>query len=330
MSFIKDISTGCDYNTTNTKIILSSMDWEAGSHISFDGKISSSILQAIELGMYSMQIFLGSPQSYNRSSVTNDDMELAADILSRFPTNLFIHTPVVYNLAGKKDVLAWDGNYQQDMITQRIVNGLQYELTVLSTILSGVDHPIKTGVVVHPGCYPDREKGLKAIAKTINKIEFVGEAKLLLENSSGGGAKLATTFSEIRMIIDNVDELKRDKIGVCVDTAHIFGFGSYDLRKISEVDRMFKEFDDVIGAERFTLLHLNDSQCSDEKRHDAPFGSFKDRHQLLGLGYIWKDSFEPLIHLLKTCKDRDIPIILETQPCDMNTLFALNKIEKTN
>ena len=319
-----------DFNVTHIvkppRIILSTMQWEAGSHIEFNGNISDSIRQAIEWGMYSAQIYLGSPQAYNRTSVTVDDMELSASMLCNFPTNLFIHTPVVYNLAGKKTSLAWDGNAEQDMITQRVVNGLQYELTVLSTILSGVDIPIKAGVVVHPGSYPDKQKGLETIAKTINKIEFVGEAKLLLENASGGGTKLATTFEEIRTIIDHVDPAKRKHIGVCVDTAHIYGFGSYDLRKVSEVDRMFQEFDDIIGAERFTLLHLNDSQCSDEKRHDAPFGSGKDCHQLLGHGYIWQNNYEPLSYLLNMCKIRGIPIILETHPCDMGTLLSLSKM----
>jgi deoxyribonuclease-4 len=315
-----------DKQTKNKSINFSSMKWEGGSHIKFDGKISDSLIQAIEAGMYSFQIFIGNPQSYNRSNITTDDMELSAYFLNKFPTNLFIHTPLVYNLAGKKDALAWAGNNQQDTITQRVVNGIQYELSVLSTILSGVDEKSKrrAGVVVHPGSYPDKEKGLEAIGKTINKIEFIGDAKLLLENASGGGTKLATTFQEIRTIIDHVDPKKRDNIGVCVDTAHIFGFGSYDLRLESEVDRLFQEFDDIIGAERFTLLHLNDSKCSHDKRNDAPFGSGKDKHQLLGHGYIWNDNLKPLLYLLNKCKERDIPVVLETEPCDMVTLMMLS------
>lgn len=317
------------FRKTTSKIILSSMKWEAGSHIGFNGNIFSSIYQGVKWGMYSIQIYLGSSKAYNRSSISIEDMEMCAGILSKFPMNLFVHTSLVYNLAGKKDILAWNGNYEQDSVTQRVVNGLQYELTVLSTILSGVDENVKkrAGVVVHPGNHINREKGLKAIAKTIDKIEFVGEAKLLLENASGGGTKLATTFEEIRTIIDHVDKNKRKHIGVCVDTAHIFGYGSYDLRKISEVDRMFDEFDEVLGAERFTLLHLNDSQCSDEKRNDAPFGSCKDCHQLLGHGYIWGNgNIKPLIHLLDKCNERNIPIILETHPCDMGTLLTLSKV----
>lgn len=326
MNIIEDISEK-EKQIDFPKVILSSMKWQAGSHIGFGGEIAQSLYQGVLGGMYSIQIYLGSSQSYNRSTVSIDDMEICASLLSKFPTNLFIHTPVIYNLAGKKDALAWDGNPQQDLITQKVVNGLQYELTVLSTILSGVDHESKkrAGVVVHPGNYPDKQKGLETIAKTINKIEFVGEAKLLLENASGGGTKLATTFEQIRTIIDHVDEDKRKHIGVCVDTAHIFGFGSYDLRKVNEVDRMFSEFDEVIGADRFTLLHLNDSKCSDQKRNDAPFGSGKDCHQLLGHGYIWEDSYDSLIHLLNKCKERDIPIILETHPCDMDTLLELSK-----
>ena len=310
-----------------SNIILSSMKWEGGSHVGFDGTISKSLIQAIEAGMYSLQIFIGSPQSYNRSKITMDDVELTATLLNRFPTNLFIHTPVVYNLAGKKDALAWAGNAKQDATTQHIINGIQYELSVLSNILSRVNEKSKrrTGVVVHPGSYPDKEKGLEAIGKTINKIDFIGDAKLLLENASGGGTKLATTFEEIRTIIDHIEPNKRKNIGVCVDTAHIFGFGSYDLREESEVDRMFYEFDNIIGSERFTLLHLNDSKCSHEKRHDAPFGSGKDKHELLGYGYIWDNNLETLLYLLTKCKQRGIPVVLETNPCDMATLLKLSE-----
>ncbi len=67
--------------------------------------------------------------------------------------------------------------------------------------------------------------------------------------------------------------------------------------------------------DRFTLLHLNDSEC--------PKGSRKDRHACLGTGYIWGEDFSALVHLLNKCKEYDIPAVLETHGIDMVTLACL-------
>ena len=79
---------------------------------------------------------------------------------------------------------------------------------------------------------------------------------------------------------------------------------------------MFYDFDKILGIENFTLLHLNDSEVK--------FKSRKDRHALIGTGYIWKDDFKSLKYLLNKCKDNKIPVILETHPSDM---FTLSQIE---
>lgn len=312
----------------NTRgIHFQDMKWKGGAHLAFNGSISDSIRMAISMGMYSCQIYLGSPRSYNRSTIDKEDIKAVKDILKFFPVNLFIHTPVIYNLSGKVDNLAWKGG-DIDKIMNLCVKGMQYELDVLNMIEA---ENIDLGVVVHPGSNKDKENGLKAISETINKLEFkngTGKAKLLLENSSGGGTKLATTFEEIKKIIDGILPEKRENVGVCIDTAHIFGFGSYDLREKSEVDRMFREFDEIIGKEYLCLIHLNDSKCSEQKRHNAFFGSCKDCHQLLGEGYIWKDNYETLIYLLEICERRSTPIVLETVKEDIFTLASLNKFNK--
>lgn len=322
----------------NTRgIHFQDMKWKGGAHLAFNGSISDSIRMAISMGMYSCQIYLGSPRSYNRSTIDKEDIKAVKDILKFFPVNLFIHTPVIYNLSGKVDNLAWKGGDTVgtssargdiDRIMNLCLKGMQYELDVLNMIER---ENIDLGVVVHPGSNKDKENGLKAISETINKLEFkngTGKAKLLLENSSGGGTKLATTFEEIKKIIDGILPEKRENIGVCIDTAHIFGFGSYDLREKSEVDRMFREFDEIIGKEYLCLIHLNDSKCSEQKRHNAFFGSCKDCHQLLGEGYIWKDNYETLIYLLEICERRSTPIVLETVKEDIFTLASLNKFNK--
>ena len=192
----------------------------------------------------------------------------------------------------------------------KVIESLEYELSVLSNF-----DDLRNGVVVHPGAYPNRPAGLANISKSINKITFTENGKLLLENAAGQGNALATTFREIKTILDGVDDAKRGNVGVCVDTAHIWGVGDYDISQCSEVERMFEEFDDIIGLDNFTLLHLNDSE--------VPLGSRKDRHACLGTGYIWGESFDSLILLLDTCKAHGIPAVLETHGTDMLTLSQL-------
>lgn len=323
------MSTNTDTNlkSNNKSMCLNKMEWKAGSHVPFAGRVYESLLYGIQEGMYSIQIFLGNPKSYTRQKISDDDIFLSAGEIYRYPMNLFIHTPYLFNLAGSASQLAWRGDRKVNGITTQVVKSLEYELFILNSISKKSKiQGCKYGVIVHPGTNKNKQEGLKVIAETVNKIYNNGPAKLLLENASGGGTKLCTMFKEIRTIIDLVEPEKRKYVGVCIDTAHIFGFGSYDLRSCDEVDRMFKEFDDIIGAEYLSLLHLNDSQMSEKKSHNAYFGSEKDRHQLLGDGYIWSDGFDSLVHLLNICKDRDIPIILETDPSDMCTLIALDKV----
>jgi len=298
--------------SSNDKKNVYTQKWEVGAHTGFGGSIFESLLESVEKGMYSTQIFLGNPKSFRRHRVKPNDIAQSKKLISRFPMHVFSHFPYIANLVGSVKSLAWNGDVAQDTKTRNVLNGLEYELEVLANF-----NDLRSGVVIHPGAYPDRAKGLANISKTINKINFVPNSKLLLENSAGQGNSLATTFDEIQTIISNVNEKNKPHIGVCVDTAHIWGVGDYDLCKISDIDRMFDDFDRIIGLERFTLLHLNDSE--------VPLGSRKDRHASLGTGYIWTDSFDSLIHLLNKCQTHGIPAVLETNYDDMLTLSIISE-----
>ena len=89
---------------------------------------------------------------------------------------------------------------------------------------------------------------------------------VLLETMAGKGTEVGRTFEELRMIIDRVE--RNDKIGVCLDTCHVFDAG-YDI--VNNLDGVLEEFDRVIGLERLKAIHLNDSM--------NPIGSHKDRHR---------------------------------------------------
>jgi deoxyribonuclease-4 len=294
-------------NNMTNEIRIQSLNWDVGIHTSFEKKISNTLRIAIEMGTYSTQFFMGSPKSYNRQRISDDDIEESNRMIDRFPMNIFTHFPYIANLNGSVSSLAWNGDSKIDATTTLMLNELQYELSTISRLNSTV-----SGVVIHPGCYPDRVVGLNTIAKTINKIEFKGKTKLLLENCAGEGRKLCKNFSEFKVIYNSIYKEKLNNVGFCVDTAHIWGEGLYDLRSIDEIKRMFIEFDNEIGMKNLTLIHLNDSE--------VPFGSKKDRHSVLGTGYIWGSDISSLVYLLNYCKENSIPMILETNCMSMNVL----------
>ena len=296
-------------------IQIQSLDWDVGIHTSFDRKISNTLIIAIQMGTYTTQFFMGNPKSYTRQRIGDDDIDASNKILDRFPLKVFTHFPYIANLNGSVNSLAWNGDSKIDKITSLMLTELEYELSILSRLNSTV-----TGIVIHPGCYPDRAKGLQTIAKSINKINFKGNSKLLLENCAGEGRKLCKNFGEFKTVYSLIEDEKKENVGFCLDTAHIWGEGLYDLRRIDEIKRMFNEFDNDIGIDNLTLIHLNDSE--------VPFGSKKDRHEVLGYGHIWSNDVSSLLYLLNYCREKEIPMILETSCNSFDTLHELQNINK--
>lgn len=284
-------------------------NWCCGSHMSFNGSISDTLTDSLNMGMYSVQFFMGNPKSVkSRAKVTETDIKKCNEIISTTPINVFSHFPYCVNLAGSitNRCLAWNDEKNEDTIMTSI-KSIEYELSILAQFKT------KNGVVIHPGNWFDREKGLLAIAKSINKINFPIGSTLLLENSAGQGNSLATTLTELKKIFDNLNETRKSHVGICIDTCHLFAFGDYDIRKISEVDRFLTDFDKHFERSKLKLIHLNDSTTD--------FKSRRDNHALIGTGYIWKDNLDSLRYFLN--KTNGIPIVLETVPDDIFTISDL-------
>lgn len=284
---------------------ITNLNWEIGSHLPFSGSISKTIKHSLSLGAYTVQFFLGSPKSFNRARISEYDIQETKKLIDRFPTIVIAHSPYIFNWAGTVKDLAWSGNAKLDYSMEYKLSELEYEVNMISNFKNG-------GVVVHPGCHINRLDGCIAIGKSLSKINFNKGARILLENSAGEGNKLGNTFQELKIMYDNVIKSKQQFIEFCIDTAHIFGNGEYNLTNGGEVIRMFKEFDDIIGLDKLGLIHLNDS-C-------VCFGSKKDRHIMIGEGYIFGESYDSLLILLDFAKAHSIPMVLETIPEDLLTI----------
>lgn len=155
---------------------------------------------------------------------------------------------------------------------------------------------------IHPGSTAKKctkEESIGRIAAAINYIHsHTSYMTIVLENTAGGGGTVGVDFKELKSIIDRVEN--KDRIGVCIDTCHAFASG-IDLAGKNGVEKMVKNFDEVIGLKYLKAMHLNDST--------GGLGSNRDVHKPIGEGQLGLDAFRQIMN----CDAfRGIPLILET------------------
>ena len=155
----------------------------------------------------------------------------------------------------------------------------------------------------HPGCHTGQgtEIGIIEVHEMLNAILTpLQTTTVLIETMSGKGSEIGKSFEEIRAILEGID--LSEKVGVCLDTCHIWDAG-YDVR--DDLDGVIDQFDKIIGLSHLKAIHLNDSL--------NPCGAKKDRHALIGEGHIGKEA---LLRVLNHKKLRHLPFILETPTDD--------------
>lgn len=151
----------------------------------------------------------------------------------------------------------------------------------------------------HPGSHVGQgvDIGIQYIISLLNEIlKPEHTTQILLETMSGKGSEIGANFEELKKILDGVK--LNDKMGVCLDTCHVYDAG-YDI--VNNLDGVLEEFDAIIGLDKLYAIHLNDSK--------NPFSSHKDRHEKIGEGSIGLDTFEIIINHPKL---KHLPFYLET------------------
>lgn len=151
----------------------------------------------------------------------------------------------------------------------------------------------------HPGSHVGQgiEVGIQKIAEVLNAVLTEEQTTtVLLETMAGKGSEVGSHFQELRAIMDLVE--KRDKLGICLDTCHVWD-GGYDI--VNDLDGVITEFDRIIGLDHLKAIHLNDSL--------NPLGSHKDRHARIGEGQIGLDA---LVRVIRHPALEGKPFILET------------------
>lgn len=165
----------------------------------------------------------------------------------------------------------------------------------------------------HPGSHTGQgiETGIELIAEALNRFLWPEmQTTVLLETMAGKGSEVGGCFEELREIIDRIEQ--KDKLGVCLDTCHVWDAG-YDL--VKDPDGVLTRFDKVIGLERLLAVHFNDSK--------NPCGSHKDRHEKLGQGQIGMEAMRR-IALHPALSGR--PFILETPNDDEGYIREIHTV----
>lgn len=253
-----------------------------GSHISIAKGFKKAAQISVDIGANTFQFFSRNPRGGNAKEFNEKDMAAFQKI--REENNfgkLLAHAPYTMNLAA-----ANEDTYEFAKMV------IREDVKRMDSI--GVEY-----ICFHPGSHVGSgvEEGTRKIIEGLNQA-ITGDENItvLLETMSGKGTEIGRSFEEIRAIIDGVKH--NERMGVCMDTCHIFSAG-YDI--VNDLDGVLDEFDRVIGLDRLKTIHLNDSMM--------PFGKNKDRHAGIGEGEI---GMKALLEVVNHPKLREIPFFLET------------------
>ena len=253
-----------------------------GTHMSIAGGIAQSAKNVVLMEANTMQIFSRNPRGSGYKTYSQQEIEAFQKIRTenRFGP-LLAHAPYTMNLASAKPEV------------------YEFACMVIREDIARMDALGMEAIVFHPGSHTGigTEKGIQNIIAGLDQAITGEEAiMVLLETMSGKGTEIGASFEELKAIRDGVKHPER--IGICLDTCHIFAAG-YDI--VHDLDGVLSEFDRVLGLELLRAIHFNDSMM--------PFASRKDRHATIGDGEI---GLEALLRVMRHPALKELPFYLET------------------
>ena len=253
-----------------------------GCHLSASKGFLHMAKEASSIGANTFQFFTRNPRGFAAKDIDERDI---AEFLKYTSENGFgkilAHAPYTLN-PSSADERVRDlalRIMQDDMLRMEYVPGNLYNF--------------------HPGSHVGQgaEKGIELTASLLNTILTPDQTTIvLLETMSGKGSEIGRSFEELKEIIDKTE--LSEKVGVCLDTCHVYDAG-YDI--VGNLDGVLDEFDRIIGLDRLHAIHMNDSK--------NPFESHKDRHEKIGEGYIGLDAMKNIIN---NPRISHLPVFLET------------------
>lgn len=253
-----------------------------GSHLSAAKGFTHMAQEAVSIGANTFQFFTRNPRGFAAKEIDPEDIaQFHAYIADKGFAPILAHAPYTLNACSA------------DARTRELAQ------MIMEDDLKRMEYVPHNYYNFHPGSHVKQgaEAGIEMIAALLNRILKPEQTTtVLLETMAGKGSEVGRSFEELRAIIDRVEY--SEKLGVCLDTCHVWDAG-YDI--VEDLDGVLAEFDRVIGLGRLKAVHVNDSQ------NDK--GSHKDRHARIGEGKIGLAAFERIVRHPAL---QGLPFILET------------------
>lgn len=258
-----------------------------GAHVSSAGGVENAPENAQKIGATAFALFTKNQRQWVANPLTQESIAAFKKKCEKYgfqPQQILPHDSYLINL----------GHPEQDVL-QKSRDAFLDEVQRCEQL--GLDR-----LNFHPGSHLNKtteEKCLTTIAESVNwALENSSGVTAVIENTAGQGTNLGFSFYQLKKIIEQVND--KSRVGICIDTCHAYSAG-YDLKTKSGFEKVFQEFEEVVGFEYLKGMHLNDSK--------KELGSRVDRHDSLGAGTIGFDVFECIMN---DQRFDGIPLILET------------------
>ncbi len=253
-----------------------------GCHLSASKGYLHMGKEAVALGANSFQFFTRNPRGGSAKAIDENDVKAFLEYAAQNGIEkILAHAPYTLNPCSDKEQTR------------------EFAYITMKDDLERMEYTPNQLYNFHPGSHVGQgvDAGIEMIASLLNNVLTPSmTTTVLLETMSGKGSEIGSSFEELREIIDRVE--LNEKIGVCLDTCHVYDAG-YDI--VEDLDGVLEHFDKCVGLNRLKAIHINDSK--------NPFASHKDRHEKLGQGSIGEAAFERIINHKSLC---NLPFLLET------------------
>ena len=238
--------------------------------------------EAVRIGANTFAFFTRNPRGGSAKAIDPEDVKAFLEYAKAHDfATLVAHAPYTLNACSDK------------------AQTREFALNTMRDDLMRMEYTPNQYYNFHPGSHVGQgvEVGIDLIVNQLNAVLTKDmTTTVLLETMAGKGSEIGRSFEELKTIIDGVE--LDEKLGVCLDTCHVYDAG-YDI--VNDLDGVLDEFDAVLGLDRLKAIHMNDSKNS--------FESHKDRHEKIGEGSL---GFETMVKVINHPKLKGLPIILET------------------
>lgn len=253
-----------------------------GCHLSASKGYKAMGKEALKIGANTFQFFTRNPRGGKAKEIDPKDVEALLEIAreNEFAAML-AHAPYTLNACSADESIR------------------KFALEVMEDDIKRMEYLPNNLYNFHPGSHVKQgvEVGIKYITDMLNAVLKPEQTTtVLLETMAGKGTEVGRSFQELKQILDGVN--LSEKMGVCLDTCHVYDAG-YDI--VNHLDHVLEEFDKIIGLDKLRAIHLNDSKNS--------FESHKDRHEKIGEGSLGKEA---IIRVINHPKLYTLPFFLET------------------